>query len=196
MAQAISHKESNLGAKLYLINSTYKPNLPALSDGRRLVPKAAVLGTVIVQILALARKPLLLPSMAPRPYHNERSRTILIVEDEAVIRYILHIVLKRMGHLVLEAWDGAEGLTLSRKFNDRIDLVIADVRMPRMDGPTMVRHLQAERPGTKVLFISGDSTESVPNDQEFLHKPFLPAVIARKVQELLAPDKAISTVRR
>jgi two-component system, cell cycle sensor histidine kinase and response regulator CckA len=136
--------------------------------------------------------------MAATFYRNGRNGTILVVEDEPVIRYILHIILKRMGHVVLEACDGAEGLTVSRKFNDQIDLVIADIRMPKMDGPTMVRHLQAERPGMKVLLISGYSADSVPNDlmKDFLHKPFLPAAIEQKVQEMLAREKAISAARR
>ena len=136
--------------------------------------------------------------MAATFYRNGRNRTILVVEDEAVIRYILHIILKRMGHVVLEACDGAEGLTVSRKFKDRIDLVIADIRMPKMDGPTMVRHLQAERPEMKALLISGYSVESVPNDlmKDFLHKPFLPAAIEQKVEEILAREKAISAARR
>jgi DNA-binding NtrC family response regulator len=65
-----------------------------------------------------------------------------------------------------------------------------------MDGPTMARQLQAERPGMKVLLISGYSAESVPNDltKDFLHKPFLPAAIEQKVQEMLARDEAISPV--
>lgn len=154
-------------------------------------------GLVIVQKRAMARKRLPLPNVAAKFFRNGRNRTILVVEDEAVIRYILHIVLKRMGYVVLEACDGAEGLTVWRKSNDRIDLVITDVRMPRMDGPEMVRHLQAERPDLKALLISGYSAESVPNDlmMDFLHKPFLPAAIEQKVQEMLARDQPISPVR-
>src|SRR5215469_14862975 len=97
------------------------------------------------------------PTMAATTYFNERSCTVLVVEDEAVIRDFLRIVLKRLGHVVLEARDGAEGLTISRNFNGRIDLVISDVRMPKVDGPTMARLLQAKRPAMKVLLISGDS---------------------------------------
>ena len=136
--------------------------------------------------------------MTARPYFKERSFTILVVEDEALIRDLLHIVLERMGHVVLEASDGAEGLTVSRKFNGQIDLVIADVQMPRIDGLTMVRLLRAKRPGMKVLLISGYSTESVPNDwvKNFLHKPFPPAVIEQKVQEILARDKALGIPAR
>ena len=147
-------------------------------------------GAVIVLIHALARKRLPPPNMAPTPHLNGRNRTILVVEDEAEIRHVLqlHKALKRMGHVVLEARDGAEGLTVSRKFNEQIDLVITDVRMPRMDGPTMVRHLQAERPSIRVLLISGYSAESVPNDlmKDFLHKPFLPAAIEQRFRRYWA----------
>jgi two-component system cell cycle sensor histidine kinase/response regulator CckA len=129
--------------------------------------------------------------MAQTRYRNARNRTILIVEDEAVIRDVLQIVLKRMGHVVLEARDGEEGLTVSRKFNERIDLVITDIRMPRMDGPTMVRHLQTERPDIKVLLISGHRAESVPNDLRKNFLPFLPAAIGQKVRQMLARKKAI-----
>jgi len=141
----------------------------------------------------VAFKWLLSPSMGATPYFNERSRTILVVEDEALIRDSLRIVLKRMGHVVLEARDGAEGLTVSRNFNGRIDLVISDVRMPKVEGPTMVRLLAAKRPGMKVLLISGDSAESVPNGwmKNFLHKPFPPAAIEQRVQEMLARDEAL-----
>ena len=64
------------------------------------------------------------------PHHipNVRTRTILVIEDEAAIRNLLLIILQRMGYNVLEAGDGAEGLTVSRKFSDQIDLVIADIR--------------------------------------------------------------------
>jgi CheY-like chemotaxis protein len=96
-----------------------------------------------------------------------------------------------MGHVVLEACDGKEGLTVSRKFNERIDLVIADIQMPRMNGPTMVRHLQAERPDIKVLLISGHRAESVPNDLRKNFLPFLPAAIGQKVQQMLARKKTI-----
>jgi len=147
-----------------------------------------------VRIRALARKRLLPPVMALTPYHG-RNRTVLIVEDETVIRHVLKIVLKRMGHVVLEARDGEEGLTVSRKFNERIDLVITDIRMPRMDGPTMVRHLQAERPDIKVLLISGHRAESIPNDLRMNFLPFLPAAIGQKVQQMFARKKVISPVK-
>ena len=99
-----------------------------------------------------------------------------------------------MGHVVLEARDGSDGLTVSRSFSGRIDLVVSDVRKPNMDGPEMVTRLHVERPGTKVLLISAYSAESVPPDltEDFLAKPFLPAAIEKKVQVMLARDPASS----
>lgn len=92
--------------------------------------------------------------------------------------------------------DGADGLSVSRKFTGQIDLVVADVRMPKMDGLTMVRLLKTKRPGMKVLLISGYSTESISNDwmKNFLHKPFPTAAIEQRVQEMLAGDQAFSMV--
>ena len=129
--------------------------------------------------------------MATMPYRNE-SKTILVVDDDATIRSIVRIVLERMGHVLLEAGDGAEGLTVSRNFSGRIDLVVSDVRMPKMDGPEMVSRLQAERPGIKVLFMSAYYTQSPPPDrtEDFLPKPFLPAAIEKKVHEVFARDPA------
>ena len=119
--------------------------------------------------------------MATTPGRNERSKTILVVEDADTIRSIVRIVLERMGHVVLEACDGADGLIVSRNFSGPIDLVVSDVTMPKMDGPEIISRLQPERPGIKVLFISACPTESVLA-QDFLAKPFLPAAIEKKVQ--------------
>ena len=97
-----------------------------------------------------------------------------------------------MGHVLLEACDGAEGLTVSRNFSGGIDLVVSDVRMPKMNGPEMISRLQTERPGIRVLFMSAYSTQSLPPDlrEDFLPKPFLPAAIEKKVQEVFARDPA------
>jgi CheY-like chemotaxis protein len=107
-------------------------------------------------------------------YSAKQSRIVLVVEDESAIREFLRTVLEGMGFVVLEASNGEEALAITRSFTGPIDLVISDVRMPKMDGLEMVYHLHGERPGIKVLLISGYSTESVPRDltKDLLHKPF------------------------
>src|SRR6516165_3510536 len=94
----------------------------------------------------------------------KQSRIVLVVEDEPAIREFLRMVLEGMGLVVLEANNGEEALAITRSFTGPIDLVISDVRMPKMDGAEMVYHLHGERPGIRVLLISGYSTESVPSD--------------------------------
>jgi len=130
--------------------------------------------------------------MGSKPDRKERSKTILVVEDDDLIRSIVRIVLERLGYVLLEACDGADGLIVSRNFSGRIDLVVSDVKMPIMDGPEMVSRLQVERPGIKVLLISAYSTQSLPPEltKDFLPKPFLPAGIEQKVQEIFARDVA------
>jgi CheY-like chemotaxis protein len=94
--------------------------------------------------------------MAETPYRV--GRTILVVEDEASVRNVLRVLQRRVRDTVLEAGDGAEGLTLSPNFNGQIELLISDVRMPKMDGPATARHLHTEGPGINALFISSCST--------------------------------------
>jgi two-component system, cell cycle sensor histidine kinase and response regulator CckA len=121
---------------------------------------------------------------------NMRTKKILLVEDDTLIRNVLRIVLERMGHRVVEAPDGERGLEVARAFHGKIDLVISDVKTPRMDGPELVRTLLMERPGIKVLLMSGYSPESLPRDlrEDFLRKPFPPAAIKAKVGEVLARE--------
>ena len=132
------------------------------------------------------------------PYSAKQSRIVLVVEDEPAIREFLRMVLEGMGLVVLEANNGEEALAITRSFTGPIDLVISDVRMPKMDGTEMVYHLHGERPGIKVLLISGYSTESVPRDltKDFLHKPFSPAKLRQKVKTMLARNPGTSAVEQ
>jgi len=100
---------------------------------------------------------------------------ILVADDEALIRNLVTLLLQQEGHLVLAAADGYEGLELSRKYPGAIDLLITDMKMPRMNGSDLRGHLLEERPGIKVLVMSGtDMSEIVSQstDMPFLPKPF------------------------
>jgi DNA-binding response OmpR family regulator len=92
------------------------------------------------------------------------------------------------GHMVLSAADGHEALELSRKYPSRIDLVITDVEMPRLNGTDLCARLSEERPGVKVLVMSGaDMTEIVSQNVNlpFLPKPFDGQALRARVQIIL-----------
>src|SRR5271169_5819438 len=103
-------------------------------------------------------------------------QTVILVADDAVlIRNLVTLLMQQEGYFVLSAADGHEGLELSRRYPGSIDLVITDVQMPRLNGTDLCAHLLEERPGIKVLLMSGaDMREIVSQniDLPFLPKPF------------------------
>ncbi len=102
--------------------------------------------------------------------------TILLVEDEEMVRAVAERALTRQGYTVLTAENGEAALELLAK-NDRPDLLISDVVMPLMDGPTMVRHARGRYPDLPILFMSGYAEEQLRKSIDldnvaFLAKPF------------------------
>lgn len=83
-----------------------------------------------------------------------RQSVILVADDDAGSRKLVTSLLEQDGHRVFSAADGREGLELSRQYPGSIELLIAGVRMPRLNGTDLCAHLLRERPGIKVLFIS------------------------------------------
>jgi two-component system, cell cycle sensor histidine kinase and response regulator CckA len=117
--------------------------------------------------------------------------TILVVEDEEEVRALTRDVLEMHGYSVLEALDAADALRLGETHPGRIDLLITDVVMPRMNGPELARRLRARRPGLRVLCMSGypESAERRVADAEtwtaWLQKPFSPDGLIAKVRGCL-----------
>jgi DNA-binding response OmpR family regulator len=124
----------------------------------------------------------------------ERQFVILVADDEVLIRNLVTLLMQREGYLVLTAADGYEGLELSRKYPGKIDMLITDVQMPRLNGTDLCAHLMEERPGIKVLMMSGaDMTTIVSQNVNlpFLPKPFDGQALKMRVRELLsAPDNS------
>jgi two-component system, cell cycle sensor histidine kinase and response regulator CckA len=118
--------------------------------------------------------------------------TILLVEDEEAVRSFAARALRMRGYNVLEASGGEDALEIVKSDSNKIDLIITDVVMPNMDGPTMVRHVKALKPNLAVIFMSGYAEEAFRrNDQNsegihFLPKPFGLKQLAAKVKEVLA----------
>lgn len=118
--------------------------------------------------------------------------TILLVEDEDAVRVFGARALRNKGYHVLEARSAEAALELLHKDGMQIDLIITDVVMPQMDGPTLIREVRKFRPGMKVIFISGyteDRFRSAVDEGEkleFLPKPFSLKQLASKVKEVIA----------
>ena len=119
------------------------------------------------------------------------SETLLVVEDEDGVRELMQTWLESHGYRVLAAGNGVEALALCEAHPGPIDLVVADMVMPAMGGPVLVRRLKPSRPGLKVMFISGYA-DATPGDRDvfdeptlFLQKPFALSALVDKVRDAL-----------
>jgi two-component system cell cycle sensor histidine kinase/response regulator CckA len=125
------------------------------------------------------------------------SGTILLVEDEDMVRAVAERALARQGYTVLTAANGEEALELLGR--EPVDLLISDVMMPTMDGPTLVGHARARFPDLPILFMSGYAEEtlrrSIDIDQvAFLPKPFSVRQLAEAARDALAERPAQEAV--
>lgn len=122
-------------------------------------------------------------------YHVMANRRILIVEDEQVLRRILVDALEDAGYDVIAAADGEQGLRYAEEH--RIDLVVADIMMPRMDGFEMVRRIRTYHPDTLFIFLSArSSAEDVvegfrSGGHDYMRKPFAMSELLVRIEALL-----------
>jgi two-component system cell cycle sensor histidine kinase/response regulator CckA len=122
---------------------------------------------------------------ATRPPEAGRGETILVVEDEDPVRMLLRRILVDHGYQVLEARDGADGLRRSQEHGGEIHLLLTDVVMPEMTGPELARRFAAQRPSTRVLFMTGYTEQGPAGADVLLHKPFSSATLLGHVRRLL-----------
>jgi len=113
--------------------------------------------------------------------------TVLVVEDEETVRRLAAEVLRQAGYAVETASDGAGALRVLRERRDGVRLVLTDTVMPGMSGRELATRLSAERPGLKVIFMSGYVERGIEGagGQAFLEKPFTPHGLLAKVREIL-----------
>jgi two-component system cell cycle sensor histidine kinase/response regulator CckA len=124
--------------------------------------------------------------------------TILITDDEKNILDILGARLEHNGHTVLKASDGVEALEVLRHEHDRVNLVITDIRMPRMNGIELGQELRVQYKSLPVIYMSGYASEDVskravelrqmglPDNCVFLRLPFSEEELMRTVRTVLA----------
>jgi two-component system cell cycle sensor histidine kinase/response regulator CckA len=120
------------------------------------------------------------------------SGRVLLVEDEDAVRSVGARALKRQGYTVLEASTGLEALEVMEAHAGQVDLVVSDVIMPEMDGPTMNNEMRKSNPDLQIVFVSGYPRDAFDKMVEpgltfgFLPKPFTMAQLAAKVKEHLS----------
>jgi two-component system cell cycle sensor histidine kinase/response regulator CckA len=119
------------------------------------------------------------------------SGTVLLVEDEPMVRGVAERALTRHGYTVITADNGEDALEVVAR-NEPIDLLISDVVMPGMDGPTMVREARKSRPDLKILFMSGYAEEQLRKSIDienvnFLPKPFSVTDLAEAARRAVMP---------
>jgi two-component system, cell cycle sensor histidine kinase and response regulator CckA len=117
--------------------------------------------------------------------------TILIVEDDRMVRRLAVDILRRQGYRVLEATEGGEALVMCEKEKEAIDLILSDIVMPHMSGPELIERLKEVRTDFKVLYMTGYTDEAIVNHGileegiNLIHKPFTIQKLSRKVREVL-----------
>jgi len=120
------------------------------------------------------------------------SETILVVEDEEIVRKVACTILQRSGYHILQAANGEEALRLAPGQNGKpIHLMVTDVVMPGMSGPELAKHFASLYPGIRVLFMSGYTNNAIIHHEilkhgmPYLQKPFTSEALAWKVREVL-----------
>jgi PAS domain S-box-containing protein len=149
-------------------------------------------GTTIKIYLPQALEPLIEAEATLEPKNPPRgSETILLIEDELMLRSSIKEGLEINGYRVLEAGSGDEALSVSQSHGDQIHLVLTDVVMPGMNGREVAESLSGAHPEAKVLYMSGYTDDAVirhgllNENTAFLQKPFTPRTLALKVREIL-----------
>jgi PAS domain S-box-containing protein len=117
--------------------------------------------------------------------------TILVVEDEPDLRFLICEFLKSKGFQILEAGDGTEALAISSGYAGAIDLLLTDVVMPGMRGPELAARLLEARPSIRVIYVSGYTREAIPGDEIkarglLLQKPFRLEELQLRVNEAIS----------
>jgi PAS domain S-box-containing protein len=133
---------------------------------------------------------------------RQGSETVLLVEDEEQVRAAVSASLEMHGYTVLQACHGKDAEMICRRHEGPIHLLLTDVVMPQMTGPELAQRLSAWHPETKVLYVSGDTSQAlhrrhlIESGTAFLQKPFAPDTLARRVRAVLdAPPHPRSLAR-
>jgi two-component system cell cycle sensor histidine kinase/response regulator CckA len=142
----------------------------------------------------VAKKPAPVEKKAEKQADLSGSATVLLVEDEDAVRMGGVRALQTRGYTVHEASSGVEALEVLEELEGKVDIIVSDVVMPEMDGPTLLRELRKSYPNIKFIFVSGYAEDAfaknLPEDAQFgfLPKPFSLKQLATAVKEMLEKE--------
>ena len=167
------------------------------NGGHMQVDSTSGVGTTFTIHLPRVDAPIKVIKVEPAPtlaLHVDE--TILLVEDEQVVRDLVGQVLQATGYEVLEATSGEQALQMSSAHRGPIHLLLADVVLPGLSGPEVAAQLVSTRPEMQVIYISGYAPETIvrygisEQHRLFLQKPFTPTTLLAHVREALDTSKA------
>jgi PAS domain S-box-containing protein len=154
------------------------------------------LGTSFKVYLPATAGPAVVSAYGPkqRPEQLTGTETVLVCEDDELVRILVETMLTENGYVVLTASRPREALRIAAAHKDPIHVLVTDVVMPELSGPELVQQLQDIRPKFAVLFLSGYSAETIrgpalPAESAFLQKPFDDIALLQRIRGLL--DRAL-----
>ena len=148
-------------------------------------------GTSVKVYLPRIDQPAAVEAESTRKRAASGSETVLLVEDDEMVRSLVREALVRTGYKVMDTSDPLEARRLSGSYRGTIHLLITDVVMPKVSGRELAEELRARRGGMKVLYMSGYTDNAIVNtgilqkEVAFLQKPFTPTALTQKVREVL-----------
>ena len=119
---------------------------------------------------------------------SDRGKTILLAEDESLLRELGETILRQAGYKVVTAPGAEELRSLVSQYPDRVDLLLTDVIMPGLGGQELVGLVKHRWPDIRVLYMSGYSSDEIDDldrDAGFLQKPFTPGELMKKITDVL-----------
>ena len=161
------------------------------SSGHIFVDSAPGEGATFSIYLPVTQEAKTAVSAATPGQDDSGTETILLVEDEDEVRRVLHQILVGKGYRVIQAESGDEALAMSRMFRGTIHLLLTDVTMPRMKGTELATRLVHDRPGTRVLYMSGYNDESMPEEETILQKPFSAQTLTQALRTILDAEDSL-----
>ena len=149
-------------------------------------------GTVFkIYLPAVDAEPARTASATFRVHSLAGTETVLLVEDDDLVRVAARRILERSGYNVIEASHGLEAIPLAKQYDHRIHIVLTDVVMPELNGPDMAQELTRQHPDLRVVYMSGYTDDAIAHHgilesgTAFLEKPFTPESLLRTVREAL-----------